>query len=115
MNDSFDETICDRNVLPPDAEPKKGERSILLVIIAGSEVDFGRHFVLEKEEVTIGRERGTGIVIHDPKISKAPCAIAVVPGGRGLCSRPASSRSCARETCRGCSQLFFAASTSCGV
>ncbi|MCU0276318.1 MAG: diguanylate cyclase [Acidobacteria bacterium] len=84
MNDSFDETICDRNVLPPDAEPKKGERSILLVIIAGSEVDFGRHFVLEKEEVTIGRECGNGIVIHDPKISKAHCAIAVVQGGRGV-------------------------------
>jgi diguanylate cyclase (GGDEF)-like protein len=85
MSDSFDETICDRIVAPPpDADAKKGGRAILLVIIAGSEVDFGRHFVLEREQVLIGREIGNDIVVHDGKISKSHCAVTVVKGGRGV-------------------------------
>ncbi|MDD8012480.1 MAG: GGDEF domain-containing protein [Acidobacteriota bacterium] len=84
MSDPFDETICDRNVSSPPGAARKTESSILLVIIAGSEVDFGRHFVLEKEEATIGREDGSDIVLHDEKISKAHCAISVVKGGRGV-------------------------------
>ncbi|MCU0236712.1 MAG: GGDEF domain-containing protein [Acidobacteria bacterium] len=85
MNDPFDETLCDRSlVTPPGDEPRPPERSILLVIIAGSETDFGRHFVLEREEATIGRDEGNDIVIHDGKISKLHCAISVVRGGRGV-------------------------------
>jgi diguanylate cyclase (GGDEF)-like protein len=84
MNDPFDETICDRSLLPPVGEPGRGEHAIMLVIIAGSEVDFGRHFVLEKQEATIGREDGNDIVVHDGKISKSHCAVQVVKGGRGV-------------------------------
>ncbi|MBN2345139.1 MAG: diguanylate cyclase [Candidatus Aminicenantes bacterium] len=84
MADPFDETICDRIVAPPAGEAKRPEHSILLVILSGSEVDFGRHFVLEKEETAIGRDPGNDIVIHDGKISKAHCAISVMKGGRGV-------------------------------
>ncbi len=83
MNDPFDETLHDQ---PPDAggEAPKDERSILLVIVAGSELDFGRHFVLEREETTIGRGDGCDIVVRDAKASKAHCAVAVILGSRGV-------------------------------
>jgi diguanylate cyclase (GGDEF)-like protein len=83
MSDSFDETICDRVVAPP-AGGGGEERSIMLLIIAGNEVDLGKHFVLEKEEVFLGREAGNDIVIHDGKMSKSHCAISIVKGSRGV-------------------------------
>ena len=83
MNDPFDETLHDQ---PPDAgdEAPRDERSILLVIVAGSELDFGRHFVLEREETTIGRGDGCDIVVRDAKASKTHCAVAVILGSRGV-------------------------------
>ncbi len=84
MSDPFDETICDRILAPPEGEGKKSVSSILLIVIAGSEVDFGRHFVLEKNEISIGREAGNDIVIQDGKISKIHCVISVEKGGRGV-------------------------------
>ena len=84
MSDPFDETICDRNVAFSVSEARNTESSILLVIIAGSEIDFGRHFILEKADTTIGRDDGNDIAIHDEKISKVHCAISVVNGGQGV-------------------------------
>ena len=83
MIDPLDETLHDQ---PADAGggAPRDERSILLVIVAGSELDFGRHFVLEREETTIGRGDGCGIVVHDAKASKAHCAVAVILGSRGV-------------------------------
>jgi len=56
----------------------------MLLIIAGNEVDLGKHFVLEKEEVSLGRETGNDIVIHDGKMSKAHCVISIMKGSRGV-------------------------------
>jgi diguanylate cyclase (GGDEF)-like protein len=84
MNDPLDETLHDRPLDPAGAEAASDARSILLVIVAGSEVDFGRHFVLEREEATIGRGDGCDIVVRDAKASKAHCAVAVLLGSRGV-------------------------------
>jgi two-component system cell cycle response regulator len=84
MTDPFDETLCDRIVTPSPGERQKPEPSIMMVIIAGNEVDFGRHFVLEKEETSLGRETRNDIVIHDEKISKVHCVISILKGGRGI-------------------------------
>ncbi len=84
MNEFFDETICDRHVAQPGDEKLRAERSIMLIIIAGGDVDFGRHFILEKEEVMVGRDSGNDIVIHDGKISKVHCALSVTRGSRGI-------------------------------
>jgi diguanylate cyclase (GGDEF)-like protein len=85
MADAFDETICDRVVASPSGERRqKAERSIMLLIIAGNEVDLGKHFVLEKEEVAIGREAGNDIVVHDGKMSKVHCLISIMKGSRGV-------------------------------
>ncbi len=84
MTDPFDETLCDRIAAPSPDDGRKSEPSIVLVIIAGNEVDFGRHFVLEREETSLGRESGNDIVIHDERISKVHCVISVLKGGRGI-------------------------------
>jgi diguanylate cyclase (GGDEF)-like protein len=77
MLDPFDETICDRNVNPAAVTPREAGGSIMLIIIAGSEADFGRHFILEKERVLLGRDEGSDIAIHDGRVSKAHCRLAV--------------------------------------
>ena len=84
MSDSFDETICDRVVPPSPGDRGNEERSIMLLIIAGNEVDLGKHFVLEKDEVSLGREAGNDIVIHDGKMSKVHCVITIMRGSRGV-------------------------------
>ena len=84
MKELFDETICDRVVTQPPGVGKKNERAIMLVIIAGGDADFGKHFVLEKDEVTIGRGAGNDILIHDGKISKAHCSLSIVRGRGGV-------------------------------
>jgi two-component system cell cycle response regulator len=84
MTDSFDETICDRIIPAPAGGRQKAEHSIMLIIIAGKEVDFGRHFVLEKAEISLGRESNNDIVLHDEKISKIHCVISILKNGRGI-------------------------------
>ncbi len=82
-NDPLDETICDRAVPAGPGEDGDG-RAILLVVIAGAEVDFGRHFVVDKETATIGRGGGNDLVLHDGKVSKDHCILSVVRGRRGV-------------------------------
>ncbi len=84
MTDFFDETICDRGVAAPAGDRKKAEQSIMLIVIAGNEVDFGKQFVLENEEISLGREGGNDIVLHDEKISKVHCVISILKSGRGI-------------------------------
>jgi diguanylate cyclase (GGDEF)-like protein len=80
MLDPFDETICDRSANPPGNEPRPAASAIMLVIIAGNEADFGKHFILEKEQVLVGRESGNDIVIHDGRISKVHCVLSIAKG-----------------------------------
>ena len=84
MTELFDETICDRVMAPAAGKGEKDGRAIMLVIIAGGELDFGRHFVLEKDEVTVGRGSGNDVRIHDGKISKEHCALSIVRGRSGV-------------------------------
>lgn len=82
MNDPLDETICDRGVAAANS-PEDG-RAILLVVIAGAEMDFGRHFVVDRETAAIGRGGGNDVVLHDGKVSKDHCLLSVVRGRRGV-------------------------------
>ena len=82
--DPFDETIHDEVTAPLGSEAQKAEDAIMLIIIAGNEVDFGKHFTLEKERILLGRDSGNDIAIHDGKISKAHCVLSVIKGGRGV-------------------------------
>ena len=84
MGDPYEETICDRKlILPSDGGPK-AEQSIVLTIIAGSESDFGKHFVLERKRTAVGREKANDIALNDGKVSKAHCEISVIRSGRGI-------------------------------
>ncbi|HOW45695.1 MAG TPA: GGDEF domain-containing protein [Candidatus Aminicenantes bacterium] len=84
MGDPYEETIFDRKLIPAMNAPGKGEQSIVLTVIAGSEVDFGKHFVLERKRTAIGREKINDIALSDGKVSKAHCEISVIRSSRGI-------------------------------
>jgi diguanylate cyclase (GGDEF)-like protein len=84
MGDPYEETIFDRKLIPAVDGAAKGEQSIVLTVIAGSEVDFGRHFVLERKRTGIGREKVNDIPLSDGKVSKAHCEISVIRSPRGI-------------------------------
>ena len=84
MGDPYEETIFDRKLIPAVDGTAKGEQSIVLTVIAGSEVDFGKHFVLERKRTAIGREKINDIALSDGKVSKAHCEISVIRSPRGI-------------------------------
>ena len=82
--DQWDETVFDRKFNLPTSDAPKIEQSIILTIIGGNEHDFGKHFLLEKNETLIGRDDGNDIAINDEKISKAHCEISIIKSSRGV-------------------------------
>ena len=84
MGDPYEETIFDRKLIPIASREAKGEQAIVLTVIAGSEVDFGRHFVLQRQRNGVGREKINDIALSDGKVSKAHCEISVIRSGRGI-------------------------------
>jgi diguanylate cyclase (GGDEF)-like protein len=84
MSDLYEETICDRKVVLPSSGAPQTEQAIVLTVIAGSEADFGKHFILERKRTTIGREKANDIALSDGKVSKAHCEISVIRSGRGI-------------------------------
>jgi hypothetical protein len=50
MIDQWDKTVHDRKFDIPGNEPQKIEHTIILTIIGGNEIDFGKHFLLEKNK-----------------------------------------------------------------
>jgi diguanylate cyclase (GGDEF)-like protein len=84
MTDPWDKTICDRKFTIPVEETHKIEHSITLTIIGGNEIDFGKHFLLEKNKTTIGRDTANDIPIHDEKVSKVHCEISFFKDNLGI-------------------------------
>ncbi|MBN2345138.1 MAG: diguanylate cyclase [Candidatus Aminicenantes bacterium] len=84
MGDFYEETICDRRPGWPANGAAKSEQAIVLTVIAGSETDFGKHFVLERKRTAIGREKANDIALGDGKISKAHCQVSVIRSPRGI-------------------------------
>ena len=77
MIDPWDKTICDRkfDILPEGLQ--KIEHSIILTVIGGNDIDFGKHFLLEKHKTLLGRDNGNDIAINDKKVSKIHCEISI--------------------------------------
>lgn len=84
MGDPYEETIFDRKLIPLANQPGQGEQAIVLTVIAGSEIDFGKRFVLERQRSGIGREKINDIALSDGKVSKAHCEISVIRSARGI-------------------------------
>ena len=82
--DPLEKTICDRKLTPSESAAPPAEHSILLTVIAGSEIDFGKHFVVEKKRTAIGREKVNDIALNDGKVSKVHCEISVIRSGKGI-------------------------------
>jgi diguanylate cyclase (GGDEF)-like protein len=64
-------------------DSQTAEPAIILTIIDGSEIDFGKHFLLEKARTSIGREPRNEISLCDEKISKVHCEINVSKNDQG--------------------------------
>jgi diguanylate cyclase (GGDEF)-like protein len=84
MSDLYEETICDRQVVPSAGAAPQAEQAIVLTVIAGSGTDFGKHFVLERQRTAIGREKVNDIALNDGKVSKAHCEVSVIRSARGI-------------------------------
>lgn len=82
--DPLEQTICDRKLTPQENSTAPAEHAILLTVIAGSEIDFGKHFVLEKMRSVIGREKVNDIALNDGKVSKVHCEMSVIRSGKGV-------------------------------
>jgi len=84
MIDQWDKTVHDRKFDIPTNESQKIEHLIILTIIGGNEIDFGKHFLLEKTKTLIGRDSSNDIFINDEKISKAHCKVSIVKSSQGI-------------------------------
>ena len=85
MIDQWDKTVHDRKFDIQANESQKIEHTIILTIIGGNEIDFGKHFLLEKNKILLGRDDTNDIAINDEKISKVHCEISIIkkqPGHR---------------------------------
>jgi two-component system, cell cycle response regulator len=82
--DQWDKTVHDRKFDIPVSENQKIEHIIILTIIGGNEIDFGKHFLLEKNKILLGRDEGNDIAINDEKVSKVHCEITVIKSSQGL-------------------------------
>jgi diguanylate cyclase (GGDEF)-like protein len=84
MIDQWDKTVHDRKFDIPGNEPQKIEHTIILTIIGGNEIDFGKHFLLEKNKIHLGRDETNDIAINDEKISKVHCEILIIKSSQGI-------------------------------
>ena len=84
MIDQWDKTVHDHKFDAPEETSHKIEHSITLTIIGGNEIDFGKHFLLEKNRTLIGRDDANDIPIHDEKISKFHCEVSIVKDNQGI-------------------------------
>jgi diguanylate cyclase (GGDEF)-like protein len=84
MIDQWDKTVHDKKFDIPESEPQKIEHTIILTIIGGNEIDFGKHFLLEKNKILLGRDDTNDIGINDEKISKIHCEITVIKNSQGI-------------------------------
>jgi diguanylate cyclase (GGDEF)-like protein len=84
MIDQWDKTVHDRRFDIPTNESQKIEHSIILTIIGGNEIDFGKHFLLEKIKILLGRDNTNDIAINDEKISKVHCEISTIKNSQGI-------------------------------
>jgi diguanylate cyclase (GGDEF)-like protein len=84
MIDQWDKTVHDRRFDLPANEAQKIEHSIILTIIGGNEIDFGKHFLLEKNKILLGRDDTNDIAIHDEKISKVHSEISIIKSSQGI-------------------------------
>ena len=84
MIDQWDKTVYDRKFDPSAYESQKIEHTIILTIIGGNEIDFGKHFLLEKNKTLLGRDNTNDIAINDNKISKVHCEISIIKSSQGI-------------------------------
>lgn len=77
-DDPYESTVVDFKAEKSNLDGGSKEQAIILTVIQGSEMDFGKSYNLSKRNIFIGRNKGNDISIHDEKISKIHCEIIVI-------------------------------------
>lgn len=78
--DPFEKTVVDPYKVKQKIQKdfSKQKFNIILTIISGKEVDFGKNFTFTEEKIFIGRSKKNNLFLEDPKISKRHCEINVI-------------------------------------
>jgi len=76
--DPYESTVVDFKDIKSDLLGGKKDQTIILTVIQGREMDFGKSFSLAKKNIFVGRNKGNDIGINDEKISKIHCEIIVI-------------------------------------
>ncbi|MCP5048781.1 MAG: GGDEF domain-containing protein [bacterium] len=76
--DTEEITVLDEKRKPGETVDEDSHFSIMLTIIQGSDVDFGKTFNISRETVLIGRDKDNDIQVDDSKISKIHFEINIV-------------------------------------
>jgi diguanylate cyclase (GGDEF)-like protein len=78
--DPFEKTVVDPYKVKQKAQKdsSKQKYNIILTVISGKEVDFGKNFTFTEEKIFIGRSKKNNLVLEDSKISKRHCEINVI-------------------------------------
>ncbi|HNX97402.1 MAG TPA: GGDEF domain-containing protein [Candidatus Aminicenantes bacterium] len=82
MND--ERTILDTKKLRRKSKGRgRGRNRLLLTVIDGSELDFGKTFSFSQNDLVIGRDPECHVPLHDERVSRNHCRMTVV-GDEGI-------------------------------
>jgi len=73
--DTDEITVVDPIIHKNNRPPQPGYLNIILTVIQGSDIDFGRTYHLNEKTVCLGRDKGNTIQVDDMKVSKIHCEI----------------------------------------
>jgi len=76
--DPFEKTVVDIKDSRTSKNSFKSGPTLVLTVIQGKEMDFGKSFNFSKSNILIGRNKNNDIGIDDVKISKIHCEIRVI-------------------------------------
>jgi diguanylate cyclase (GGDEF)-like protein len=78
--DTEEMTVVDQKT--KSSRPGSGESriSIILTVILGSDVDFGKIYTFNQDAIRIGRDKECAIMVDDRKVSKWHCEIITIRG-----------------------------------
>jgi diguanylate cyclase (GGDEF)-like protein len=71
-------TLIDRTKAPLNKKKTKPALNIMLTVVQGSEMDFGKTYHFSQHAIRIGRDKKNTIQLDDLKVSKQHCEISVV-------------------------------------
>jgi len=76
--DTEELTVVDNDRKDTGQEGIGNHFKMMLTVIQGSELDFGKTYAIAEENFTLGRDKANAISVDDPKVSKKHCEILII-------------------------------------